>query len=472
MQERKDDEATQKLLEESAPRKRKAPPANERDQRAAKKQAREKTREQVADEPSPRAKDREPDPTSPLSSQELRNLINGYLRYGALEDRGDEVLRDAKLEHRDASVVRAALDEVVAISQQKADDAQKKIAAVERESRKTVAKKDKKAILFEWKEVKRINAETILERPGDMRFLRATVDHASNAHAFRVHGNVKPPSYNVSWGAREDGMLCVGIARHGFGAWAAIRDDAELGMSDKFFLEEQRVDRKEERSRAEDKNAKLPGPVHLVRRANYLLGLMKEHAASKAEAKRTQENPRNHRRLGRVEKGASVAASPVPAGHRARDSERPGARPLSRGNARKGRAHGEGASGAQRQATPQRACAEGVGSPLAQRPCPRVERGPGRGRFGAGRRGHRSDEASARSRRRRCMLRAEAAAGAGPPRAAAQHDDEELGVEAALRQRAQGRADCRRQLHLLAQPARQPGRRATLVSDALEVEAG
>jgi chromodomain-helicase-DNA-binding protein 1 len=126
-------------------------------------------------------------------------------------------------------------------------------------------------------------------------------------------------------------MLCVGIARHGYGAWVAIRDDPELGMSDKFFLEEHRVDKKEERNKGEEKNAKSPGAVHLVRRANYLLAVLKEKSGANPNAKRVIENHhRNNRKslLGpnrRTDKPTSVSASPLPTNNMrkvVRDSER------------------------------------------------------------------------------------------------------------------------------------------------------
>ena len=117
-------------------------------------------------------------------------------------------------------------------------------------------------------------------------------------------------------------MLCVGIMRHGYGAWVPIRDDPELNLSDKFFLEEHRVDKKEERVKGEDKNAKSPGAVHLVRRADYLLSVLKEKTSNGANvaAKRAVEN--HHR--GSKKNGAkvngrredSISASPAPRSHK------------------------------------------------------------------------------------------------------------------------------------------------------------
>lgn len=118
-------------------------------------------------------------------------------------------------------------------------------------------------------------------------------------------------------------MLCVGIVRHGYGAWAQIRDDPDLALADKFFLEEHRVDKKEERTKGEEKGAKSPGAVHLVRRADYLLSVLKEKTSNGTNlaAKRAVENHhRNNKKNGMFARRADgrprVSASPAPSGIR------------------------------------------------------------------------------------------------------------------------------------------------------------
>ena len=70
---------------------------------------------------------------------------------------------------------------------------------------------------------------------------RVILKDSKKQQNFRVPGASQCAAYSCSWGAREDGMLCVGILRHGFGAWEFIRDDADLGMKDKIFLEGQLI---------------------------------------------------------------------------------------------------------------------------------------------------------------------------------------------------------------------------------------
>ena len=308
------------VIEQNAPRKRKQAD-EEREERAAKKRARDVTAQELAEDDS----DQRPgqDPSRPLNEKELRNLIRGYLRYGSIDDRGDELVRDARLMNRDRGLLKSTLDDVLAIATKLQKEEQDRVNAIEKESNKTLTKKDRKAVLFDYKGVKRLNAETIMERPGEMRILKEVTDQVTDVTTFRVPEASKGATYTCTWGAREDGMLCVGIVRHGYGAWVQIRDDADLGLGDKFFLEEHRVEKKEERINGEAKGVKSPGAVHLVRRADYLLSVLKEKISNGTNlaAKRAVENHhRNNKKNGmqnrRADDRPSYSASPVPAAAR------------------------------------------------------------------------------------------------------------------------------------------------------------
>ncbi len=318
IQQRKEEEETQKLLEENAPRKRKAASTSAREQRAAKKRALEAARVDVDDDDPSEDDNVKRDPKRPLNTKETRNLIRAYERYGSLDERGDEMLRAAKLVGRDMNIIQNTLNEVIAESQKLVKEEQTRLKNLELEANRVLTKKDKKAVLFDFGMVKKLNAETIMDRPVEMRLLKEAVNATTDWRNFRIPDAIKAASYSCPWGAREDGMLCIGISRHGYGAWVQIRDDTELGLSDKFFLEEHRVDKKEERTKAEEKNAKSPGAVHLVRRANYLLTVLKDKAGVDPNAKRLMENhhrnnKKHHLNLARrSEKASSVSASPAP----------------------------------------------------------------------------------------------------------------------------------------------------------------
>ena len=320
------------MVEQNAPRNLKRKQADdEREERAAKKRARDLAAIEAGADDS----DQRPgqDPKRPLSEKEVRNLIRGYLRFGSIDDRGDELVQEARLTTRDRGLLKDSLQEIISRASELMKDEQDRIDALERQYGKTLTKKDRKAVLFDFKGVKRINAETIVERPGEMRMLKEVIGKAQDPKTFRIPEASKGATYSCDWGSKEDGMLCVGIVRHGYGAWVQIRDDPDLGLQDKFFLEEHRVEKKEERNKGDEKSVKSPGAVHLVRRADYLLSVLKEKTSNGTNlaAKRAVENHhRNNKKNGMYarmgENRASVSASPAPSssrrGHRESDKHR------------------------------------------------------------------------------------------------------------------------------------------------------
>ncbi|KAL8733731.1 MAG: hypothetical protein Q9166_001924 [cf. Caloplaca sp. 2 TL-2023] len=315
--------AHQKFLEdqirENAPRKRKLE-GSDREERAAKKRARDMTANDATSESDVvQGKD----PKRPLVTREIRDLIKAYMRYGSIDDeRGDDLVKEARLSNRDRGVLRAELDAIRAIATKMKAEDEEKIKEKELATGKLVPQKEKKSVIFEYKGTARNNAYTIQERAGHMRILRQAVAQVSDQKSFRIPEAQKgAETFTCEWGAREDGMLCVGVVRHGYGAWPQIRDDPDLGLGDKFFLEEQRVDKKEQRKKGEQQTTKTPQAVHLVRRMGYLLSVLEDKLSSNPTARRAVENHhRNNKKNGlhvRANSRTLASASPAPSnGHR------------------------------------------------------------------------------------------------------------------------------------------------------------
>lgn len=306
-----------KTREENAPRKATLKNINkkgvdsDRADRIAKKREREK--QELAELEEQRAL--LSDPKRPLNEKETRNLIRAFFRYGSMEDRAQEVIHEARLSDRDPDFLVAIVDKLVADCQAAVDASNVKVREEEERSGKQLAKKDKKAVLVDFGEVRKVNAETVLERPPQLKLLHEVLQGYSNPLTFRLPDAAKAAHYTCEWGAREDGMLLIGIDRYGFGAWTQIREDKDLNMSDKFFLEEHRVDKKEERKKTDDKSIQSPGAVHLVRRAEYLLSvLMAKYSDDAAYKKAVENHHRSKKNLvnGRRPDGNSASASPAP----------------------------------------------------------------------------------------------------------------------------------------------------------------
>lgn len=280
---------------------------SDRAERLAKKRERELAKQEALDEQRAILSD----PKRPLNERETRNLIRGFLRYGSMENRYDEVVQDARLTDRDHGFIVATVDEFLAVCRQAIEQNNNRLRQEEAQTGKALTKKDKKAILVNFGEVRKINAETAIERPPQLCLLRDVIGREKDWRSFRLPEATKSPSYTCPWAAREDGMLLVGIDKHGFGAWTQIRDDPELGMADRFFLDENRVDKKE--SRVKD-DIKSPGAVHLVRRADYLLSVLESKYSNNPIAQKAVENHhRNTKKLANGHlRGSSVSASPAP----------------------------------------------------------------------------------------------------------------------------------------------------------------
>ncbi|EKD15753.1 uncharacterized protein L3040_003110 [Drepanopeziza brunnea f. sp. 'multigermtubi'] len=314
---RNHEEYLAKVVEENAPRKatKKNNAEVEREQRLAKKRERDQAKQDELEEKR-EAQANRADPKRELNEKEARNLFRAFLRYGSIDERRDELVKEARLIGRDLDLLRATIKAITDESDRRLKEDTARIEAMERENNKPVTKKDRKAVLFDFLGVKRLNAETVMERPGEMMMLKEIIAAASDFRNFRVPDASKAAHYSCEWGAREDGMLLVGIHRHGYGAWVQIRDDPDLGLKEKLFLEEHRVDKKEERTKGEEKVAKAPGAVHLVRRADYLLSVLKAKYSDNQAAKRAVENHhRNNKKNERMNghrRAGSVSASPAP----------------------------------------------------------------------------------------------------------------------------------------------------------------
>ena len=86
-----------------------------------------------------------------------------------------------------------------------------------------------KAILFEYRSVAGINAETIVARHYELKALVEHFKRVEDIEAYSIpHDNLKPTmNWSVEWGPVEEGHLLVGIWRHGFGSWEQISQVGE-----------------------------------------------------------------------------------------------------------------------------------------------------------------------------------------------------------------------------------------------------
>lgn len=206
-------------------------------------------------------------------------------------------MTEAKLGDKDKGMILDVTDDIVALATKAVDEnnaAKKaKIAAGET---LTNAQKSK-AVLVTYKNVSNINAETVVSRYRDLRNLYNNIHDLDNVYRWRIPiDNIRPTiNWAGQWSQDDDAMLLVGAYLHGFGNWEQMVKDPKLGLEGKFFLEEAK--------KGEENTARpIPNAIHLVRRGDFLLGLLREHD----EKIRSYESNQRH-------KGSKVSESPAPA---------------------------------------------------------------------------------------------------------------------------------------------------------------
>ncbi|KAK9237236.1 SNF2 family N-terminal domain-containing protein [Lipomyces kononenkoae] len=257
-----------------------------------------------------------------LSERDIRTIYKSILRYGDIRERWDRIVADGSFSNKEPERIKKTYDELVTLSKEAVSKEEAKRLDQKLQIQDQAPKKVRKAILFEYKGIKNLNAELILQRPLDMKVLYDAIPE-DDPYSFKLAGPVKSVhGWDCTWTVDDDNMLLVGVRKYGYGAWTSIRDDPTLPLGGKFFLEEHRIEKKEERVKEDKSGPKMPGPVHLGRRVEYLISLLRE-----APEVGDQENKDSRRRkrnpVGRQPKSASASASPAPSVLKAKPESSP-----------------------------------------------------------------------------------------------------------------------------------------------------
>lgn len=179
---------------------------------------------------------------------------------------------EAKLQDKNRGMIIDTADDIVELCAHAVkENNEEKRARIDAGETLTNAQKSK-AVLVTYRNVGNINAETVLSRHKDLQVLFKYLNDAEDVYQWSLPiDNIRPTlNWSGRWGPQDDAMLLVGAYLYGFGNWEAMAKDARLGLDGKFFLEEGK--------KGEDSSTKpIPNAIHLVRRGDYLLGILREH---------------------------------------------------------------------------------------------------------------------------------------------------------------------------------------------------
>ncbi|KAH3681285.1 hypothetical protein WICPIJ_007746 [Wickerhamomyces pijperi] len=205
-----------------------------------------------------------------ITEKDVRAIYRSILKLGELSGKWEDLIQEGTLsQNKDPELFKRIYGELTATSQKlvKEEEERRAIAleklekeALEYKTKKDnglisadaisgktpmalwlMKKKERKAVLFEYHNVKNINAELILNRPEDMKIITDAVQSFEDPLKFKFnqHAVIKPVNgWSVAWTQRDDEMLVVGVSKYGYGSWQQIRDDPFLKLSSKVFLTE------------------------------------------------------------------------------------------------------------------------------------------------------------------------------------------------------------------------------------------
>ena len=142
----------------------------------------------------------------------------------------------------------------------------------------TTAQKSK-AVLVTFRGVSNINAETVLSRHRDLRILHDYLIQLPDPYQWELPiENIRPTlNWSGRWGVKDDAMLLVGAFLYGFGNWEVIQKEPKLGLEGKFFLDEGKKTEEKEEKPGDSSSKPIPNAIHLVRRGDFLLNLLREY---------------------------------------------------------------------------------------------------------------------------------------------------------------------------------------------------
>ena len=170
-------------------------------------------------------------------------------------------------------------DQIIELCEREVErDKEEKRERIAQGEQLTTAQKSK-AVLVTYRGVSNINAETVLSRHKDLRILHDYLIQLPDPYQWELPiENIRPTlNWSGRWNVKDDAMLLVGAFLYGFGNWEVIQKDPRLGLEGKFFLDEGKKTEEKEEKPGDASSKPIPNAIHLVRRGDFLLNLLREY---------------------------------------------------------------------------------------------------------------------------------------------------------------------------------------------------
>ncbi|SAM81827.1 probable CHD1-transcriptional regulator [Ustilago bromivora] len=263
-----------------------------------------------------------------MKERDLRVLIRGIQRWGDIRYKTDPIIKEGKLQDKNRQVLYQISDELVKRCEDAVAEHQAFMKGKQERGEEISSALRQKAVLVSCRGITAINAETVLIRHYDLRLLAEALDNVEDPLEWRVPSEHLKATLNWAggWDATDDAMLLVGIWKYGFGAWEQIEADPDLNMAGKFFLEEGKKANQEPHTVEKDapksgtsgppqgKPRPIPNAIHLVRRGDYLLKVLREYDDNAKAYQKSLTDAGGSKAGKKVRKSTSPTHSPAPTG--------------------------------------------------------------------------------------------------------------------------------------------------------------
>lgn len=160
------------------------------------------------------------------TDRDLRVLIRGLQKWGPIRTRYDTIVEEAKLTSKNRVVVIQTCDDVLTQAEEAVTNHKNELRSMQERGETISSSLRQKAILFTFRGIQGINAETVVARYYELKALVEHFKRVEDIENYAIpHDNLKPTmNWSVEWGPKEDSKLLIGIWKYGFGAWEQIKN--------------------------------------------------------------------------------------------------------------------------------------------------------------------------------------------------------------------------------------------------------
>lgn len=211
------------------------------------------------------------------AERDYRVLIRGIQKWGDIRSRYDTIIKEARLEGKNRVIIIQTCEEIIAQAEEAVAERKAHIRELQDKGEPITSSLRQKAVLFQYKSVGGLNAETVAARHYELKALVEHFKRIGDPDEYAIpHEHLKPTmNWTVDWTAKDDAHLVVGIWRHGFGSWEQITqvsfEDEAAGGADWLF----RILPSNSQTKYTSKTRKLPKRTRrllsLVSRVPYTL---------------------------------------------------------------------------------------------------------------------------------------------------------------------------------------------------------